>query len=402
MAKDTMDQLVLFLHRLQILVQHVNLTEDTLKVAQCVDPALVARADKSFTEELRQLRCTLDDLEKQVKANGAFQPEWWGGLSKVRERSDYFSRECLALLQGALIRSKQVDNGLCLMADAFLQEISESSTIDWHGFTVLSDHEFFADMAEIIRLRFPEVSIWNLPITVHELGHFIAPRLAKFEGGRRLYPLKMAPEDVGGSKKWAYRQERFADLFATYACGPAFPCACILMRFDPASAPVEYEDHPSSAERVNWILKGLRQMDTEGAFEHVIAVLESSWQQTLPAIPPPAEAWARNDETLIDWYNWLVRSLPDLRYTESRWLRAKGLAKALIHPGSHCELSDCQMLDVINGAWCARLGLLMEGRKDNTDAIHCIGKEAYDLCQYVLGRRMLGDIIRLTATFGCV
>ena len=85
--------------------------------------------------------------------------------------------ESLALVEGALVRGAKLDNGLCQIADALLDELRTKADVAWGRFTILAEGEFFGEMAQIIRLRFPEVSIWNLPIAAHEFGHFVGPEL---------------------------------------------------------------------------------------------------------------------------------------------------------------------------------------------------------------------------------
>lgn len=95
----------------------------------------------------------------------------WKDLQADRKECDAIFEEFLACLGGALIRQAQLDNGVCTIADKILADLSSRSDIPWTRMTILGEGDFFADMTEIIRLRFPEFTIWNLPIVGHEFGH---------------------------------------------------------------------------------------------------------------------------------------------------------------------------------------------------------------------------------------
>jgi len=113
---------------------------------------------------------------------GALVPHWLQFEEHVVE-CDKLLREYFAFVEGALVRSAGLDNRICDLADEYLRHLARVTTVDWTRMTILADSEFFAPMTDIIRMRYPHFSIWNLPVLAHEFGHFATPRLQDRLGG---------------------------------------------------------------------------------------------------------------------------------------------------------------------------------------------------------------------------
>jgi hypothetical protein len=151
-------------------------------------------------------------------------------------------------------------------------------------------------MVHVIRVRFPETSVWNLPVVAHEFGHFVAPELETREQVRgAIHPVREAldREGKGSLIQRAHMEELFADLFATYVLGPAYACTCILLRWNAGTAYKDREKHPSIAKRVDWILKVLERMNEnesggEPTFWRIAKELRKSWDESLRVAGQPA------------------------------------------------------------------------------------------------------------------
>src|SRR5262249_44677181 len=153
--------------------------------------------------------------------------DWWGELSQLMRDAAPVFDECLAFVQGSWARRHDLDEGLCTMADDLLEDLAYRSDIGWTRFTLLATSEFYRDTADIIRIAYPDVSFWSLPLAAHEFGHYIGPELVDTRSGRREYPLQTrlkeadaalpAQQKVGvqtksaHTKKWQHLQEHFAD-----------------------------------------------------------------------------------------------------------------------------------------------------------------------------------------------
>lgn len=373
--------------RIQTLIQELDRAK---RVVEQIDPDLRYRVRGPFLDLFERYGEDLYRLQHEVK-NAQPLKECWYTFQDTRQKCEPLFRECLALMQGSLVRRSGLDNGLCKIADALLYDLSSRINISWGRFTILAGEEFITDMAEIIRVRFPEVSIWNLPVAAHEFGHFVGPELEREISGKHYHPFQDFLAEVGGqdSQAVAFLHEHFADFFATYALGPSYACTCILLRFDPWTAYQDKRAHPSDAKRVHWILEVLNKMDeAEGgvqrSYQGVIGYLRKSWQQSLEVMGQPVPFEERLgkgtikqlDEWLRELYFRLGDRVSGVWYRAEDWLRAKRLSKQLLED-TPPELKDEHTLaDVLNAAWWSRIQL--EGR--DSARVQQIGARAVDFC----------------------
>lgn len=311
---------------------------------------------KTRREELRELR-------EKVTGNSARAP-CWAEFAEISLACGPLFAECLAFAVGPLVRANRMDAGLCRVADALLEDLSVKMGIVWRRHTVLAEAEFIDQLAEIIRLRFPVTSVWDLPLAAHEFGHFVGLSL---EGAG---PLKqLIDESKGKDYRWeAWLREHFADTFATYTLGPAFACSCLLLRLNPAADPHQgYFTHPSDAMRAYAILRVLERMDEPKRlgqeFGGVIALLRERWQecsadagrtgaQVDPANKQRIEQWLKILYALIS-KNYARAEYPgwsDAKVMAAKLTRGQEPADAGMKPGDADRIAD-----VLNAAWICRL-----------------------------------------------
>ncbi|MDD4448816.1 MAG: hypothetical protein PHN61_14225, partial [Methanothrix sp.] len=181
-----------------------------------------------FSALIEARRESLSQLRGDVQNDLPLETTWNSYLLLQNDCACIF-RECLAFLEGALVRGAGLDDEICYVADDLLNEMSDQTEIKWSRLTILGEREFFDQTAEIIRLRFPDFSIWRLPIVAHEFGHLAEQELRDLPPRKNIYPIRVKIEALAGkeARKKAFLQEFFSDLFGVYAMGPAFACASI-------------------------------------------------------------------------------------------------------------------------------------------------------------------------------
>lgn len=342
---------------------------------------------------VEQRRRDLEALDRKFDGGDSLKA-CWEDFRVLREECLSLFRETLAFMQGASLRRAGLDGGFCQLADGLLDELDRAADLKWGRITIPAEAEFFGDMAQIIRLRFPEVDIWDLPMAVHEFGHFVGPEIAATvkEGLRRRvrYPFQeiLDREYARGLRWWYFAHEQFADVFATYALGPAYPCACMLGRFDPGAAHEDGLRHPSAAKRVELTLRTLQRMDDAEAlaapYAGVLSELRKSWRDSLAAAgsrpdvdPAAAEELGR---VFNELYSLIDEYLPILRYAGMS--RAEELKRTL--PGGQPSVgADVTIADILNAAWLCRI----DRWDDGPELVHVAGEAATRLCQEVLERR---------------
>ena len=389
-----MDERLILMTRIQALIQELGRAE---KAVEQIDPDLGKLVRGVFFDLFEEQRDALKRLQQDV--NDLPLKECWLNFRNIRRKCDPLFRECLALMQGSLVRRSGLDDGMCKIADALLYELSSwTKNISWGRFTILAGEEFTTDMADIIRVRFPDVSIWNLPVTAHEFGHFVGPKIEKGMRGRHYHPFqdflkKMCEQDKRCS---SFLHEHFADLFATYALGPCYACTCILLRFDPYTAYVDKNSHPSDSKRVYWILKVLNQMDEadggkQRSYRGIIDYLEECWQKSLEVVGKPErfeECLGKDTTRQLDkWMDGLYLLVDDklsgvsgVRYSADDWVRAKMLSKQLLKDTPIEAVGEYTLIDVLNAAWCSRI---QPGCGDSA-RVQRIGERAVKFC-YKIG-----------------
>src|SRR5262249_49947527 len=114
--------------------------------------------------------------------------------------------------------------------------------------------------AMVLRVGFPEWTIWALPLLQHEFAHIFANRPGN--------------DKLRGAKVDAVA---LADALAVLAAGPAYAFATLLLRLDPATV---RPGRPETKLRAATIIGALRTIATDADLGQVVALadrLEREW-----------------------------------------------------------------------------------------------------------------------------
>jgi hypothetical protein len=352
--------------------------EDLIQAQEALDGApldarLRARVTIDLEDAFRAPRNDLEGIEQDLAA-GSELPDCWRRYRNARDDAAPIVQQCLALIQGSLTRRNKVALEVCEVADALLDDLSGRTPVDWGRFTILAEQEFIGGVSEIVRVRFPEISIWSLPIAAHELGHFIAPDLPRGKDEDRRFPVKELLDAAPDPRAMSRLYEYVADVFATYTVGPCYPIACVLLRFDPASVNEHpLDDHPSDDARVSAMLAVLERLDGKtGQYAWIRERLDELWREGAPR----RAADARVGE-IIDL---VVGLLPEgAAYRGWHWVDP--LARTLADERKPLpDASTVAPWDVVNAAWLAR----MEYFDGNVYDARELGDRALGLCRSAL------------------
>jgi hypothetical protein len=329
-----------------------------------LDPTLadrvVARLDLLAESEHRNLT----ELDALVTSGHALE-RCWRGYSALALSCVPLFEECLAVRQGGLARRAELDDGLCALADALLTDVSLRADVAWPRFTVLGSGDAYTRLSDIVRLRFPELSLWDLPVAVHELGHFVARKLESQGVAQARLPfaeLEARLRKTGGDARLL---EHFADAFAVVTVGPAYVATSLLLRLDPGPqhAAQTSETHPTDAQRAEVMLAVLRKLGQDSDVASGLVAdareLEAIWSRVQRSAGGRGDAGQDADPsgTAADLAALLCRHLPArARYTADVHERAAALGRALADPAVAVAPSPGdRLVHVLNGAWRARL-----------------------------------------------
>ena len=361
------------------------------------DPPLQAAARERFWDLLGDRADELAALRRDVNAGGDLAA-CWERYRESRRRSVTLARELLAFVEGAYSRHAGLDLGLLRIAEALLTDLSRRLELGWDPLVVLAEAEFYGEEAQIIRLRFPDVSVWNLTVAAHEFGHFAGPRLSAKESDGRSWDLDspfrelLRRERERGPREWARMHELMADLFAVYTMGPAYVCSCLLLRFDPGATDVDGPTHPSAPKRAALLLWALERMEQEGdEVSGVLQAVRARWTAGVAGAtgrdPAAVEAARRRvAQPLEATFEELWEAL---RQTTARRRRYDRLAVAQrLKTGLAAKAwdatveDDVALVDVLNAAWLSRI----DHWDDDRDLVPTIGGRSLALCNAIVDR----------------
>ncbi|MFN3003454.1 hypothetical protein [Mycolicibacterium wolinskyi] len=171
--------------------------------------------------------------------------------------------EVQTYLQGVLYRRAGLDNGTGAVAQWMLNDIADRAGVGTQVLVAFDDAEHIVHTFGMIRMRQQDTTVWRLPILVHELGHHVAHHLRNLEfGAFDKFPVMRYLENAANNDRdLRHLHELFADIFATYVLGAAYP-TCVLIQ--QARGDQDFDDHddthPSWPARVHAMLTALRAM----------------------------------------------------------------------------------------------------------------------------------------------
>jgi len=249
---------------------------DLKRIRQALTSAAVGEfATEAVRDRFERLVREADEELEQAGSWQAFEAARKGTVTKVRT-------EALAFVQAALF--------------------------------ALADAESTDHTAGIIRVPFPDSSVWRLPVVVHEFGHHVVNVFVDLRPtARAVKPLLAWPRKCANTADEERRYgELLADAYACYVLGWAYPVSSILLQARPDQAfNADSATHPSWCRRIATMLAFLRAQGgaSEVAGESRVAPL---WRA---ALQPAGDAGDDRRLDVIDQAEQLLalmrKHLPD-------------------------------------------------------------------------------------------
>jgi hypothetical protein len=382
------------------------------------------------------------DLAALAQNNPAGLTDLWGRYWRAFQESQGVLRECLDIFGTLAIRNKDLDQRILCVADKLISDCLEFSKGDRRYFLLVHGMEdtFIKTTARILRLRFPEWTIWDLPLAAHELGHVLvtegleADKAAAVPEDRLWEPfvkgwrdalLEVDPEckkqkDAGGTQavdaeQWAESRvyELFADAFATYTMGPAYACSAILLRLNPNSG--ASCGKPSDAQRAHIILSMLEWANgivpLTSPYGTVIQQLKGCWNDTLSRVNPAAKLTPEYEAKLKDLADAFGKdagpnffrgtALYPPTGDREGWARAQAWANNWLTQTRSAdgnltlpERSSENLRDVLNAAWFCRLQIVTTMPQGDIDkpigSLKKLQEAARNLCTLIMESKVGG------------
>ena len=176
----------------------------------------------------------------------------WMVMSDVGAKAQRMASDALAFIGGVAVRQLGLDGGAGDIADALLRHVAKELRVDREFVTLPAPTEYIDVLSEVVRIRYPGNGIWDLPVAVHEFGHYAMPRI----GIRSGQPVKAVIDRERAIRPYrgSFAEELWCDVFATYIGGPAYGYS-LAARLDPTVAHDDVKPtHPSPATRIEAVL----------------------------------------------------------------------------------------------------------------------------------------------------
>jgi hypothetical protein len=316
----------------------------------------------------------------------------WSDFLDIQEESRELFSSCLEFIGGVAFREMRgSQDDVFRIADALnfalaRQVLGES----YYYLTVPALEEALREsQVRTIRLRFPEWTLWNLPLVAFEFGHVAirgmdesylrdllkqqADKLfdddtdlqASLESADELYVAPLTRSARRSCTK--HIRVLMADAIATYTMGPAYACAAIQLHFGPNE--VLPTRKPSWSERTRVVLGCLEAMNDEWGGDDLVALmrrLEEDWSATssrAAILPVEAQRLAYLEEHILPALTENMGFLHTAaKYNQEAWLRAQMFSsqwttqlKAKTIDPKLDEDSPRELRDILNAAWRCRM-----------------------------------------------
>lgn len=275
---------------------------------------------------------------------GGGEPTWASYAEHLPKVQEIFC-EYLDFLNGLALRDSGYDRGISRIADEIGRRHGTYDQFTWKSLAIPARQEALdATIASMIRIGFPEWSIWALPLAAHELGFVFVKHVSKLKD----FASRSLPDEVLCKQ----RAVLVADAFATYVMGCAYACAALLMRLDPADPGLTR----ARAETILGVLERMAEKSTEAPYQKTAQRLRTEWddavlklgdQQSEPVPVATDEIFAlvrgvlnRRDMPPDAW--------PEVAEWAATWARRESVDRERI-------AGDIELRYVLNAAWLCRL-----------------------------------------------
>lgn len=348
---------------------------------------LVAQADQEITD-LRQVSSTLDtvapanatgravrdrfalliagSLTKLTEIKKAADPgTGWGRLDAVRISANEIKKEALSFTQGELLRQSGHDNGVGQVAERLLEHLRRRTGVERGVLLSVAENEYFGHTVSMVRSRFPDVSVWRLPVLAHEFGHHVATVLSNSDPALRddfgpVHDYLSRQAGTGQDRKihLAHLNELFADVYATYVLGAAYPLAMFTLAARPDVPENARQTHPAWSLRVRTVQAAVAVL---GQDDHSSADGYRMLSLALTSLADTATANTQltdDDRELIsDQAKRMVDLLSAHALPGARYKMPARMYDLVIDPNANSRppAPDTTIADVLNAAWLWRL-----------------------------------------------
>jgi hypothetical protein len=307
-----------------------------------------------LVSEAKEYRVRIAGIQRSIDGEGvtaeAVSAAWQSYFAELPNLRKLFA-EYVDFLAGVALRDAGYDDGICAMADEMVRAYAHVRDLSWKSVTIPNREELWdATLARVVRLGFPEWSLWTIPLSAFVWASIVIS--CETKTNQFIEGLPKAQRQVS--------RVLLADAIATATMGPAYACALLILRLDPANG--SGSQRALARMRAETVLETLRYMSGETndrAYDGVERELREHWEHVIAQLPPSGNGSPRPPAPAIATLaaKGAERSYGE-RMEDGDWGRVADWAQRL-NGISALESAPVQAFDtpqhVLNAAWLARL-----------------------------------------------
>lgn len=331
-----------------------------------------------ITRRCGQVTTEIAALRGKLKIPGGHRDHWkeFDGMVELLVRPLF--TEYVDFVSGLAIRDNALDDRICSMTDELLEELYEGHL---GGSLVVPANQAALGqvLQSVIKLGFPEWTIWGIPLVGHEVGLKVPPTNVRLA--------KLLEEDEGYEMRPGQRASLLADIFATYTLGLCYAHAVMRLRLQPFRESSSDPEQPHDADRARVILAVLDRLKgpghgrrTEGSgpgsgptspgpdgdlgddarYRGAVGRLRTFWESEADE---PSDADAQSPKGLEKFLDHALDALtaPEFRaFSPHRWTSSMAL-RDLCYKGVKPAVGPQAILDLLTAAWQLRVDMLETG-----------------------------------------
>src|SRR4051812_529025 len=339
-----------------------------------VDSETWNRAFRRVRDSAQEIRDNMSELAADLASDDETPQGAWGRYDEYYGHTKNVARACGELMGGFALRDQMpvagnfLDQRICLLTENLTALCNKLTDPDLNPVFAIPtpDARVGATLTRVIRLQFPEWSVWTLPLVTYEYARVVFDDLPGLKTAVAKEVGRRQVKEPGTTHELV--EACMADVFGTYVMGPAYVCAAVLLRLEPLRTGAVSGD---DTERAETMFAALRELyGDEGApfrfvAEHVVPVWRGAREVIAPgvdreAVEARAREFARRAVQKVQNTTYAEAKFFDYANVGEHWMRAKELAEGWVKEfagegAAGAPPAGIELREVLNAGWCARL-----------------------------------------------
>lgn len=338
----------------------------------------------------------IDLLRDEFADGGETDESAWRRYQHLMVATKEISQTCMELMGAFSLRDQMppdetnffFDQKICRVTEKLAERCDKLTDPKVNPLLAIpaSEAVLAETMVRIIRLRFPDWTIWTLPLVALEYARVVLPEIPQLQDAvddevRR----RMEDDPREGEEERARAQEvierevtlMIADAFGVYVMGPAYVCAAVLLRYEPVTSDAVETSDLERAETMFAVTARLYSDETGGdaprppqpPAQFIDQYVRPTWEGVLQRVAPELdtvpirERAARFAVRAARKVARATYSTGFVAYAETgaHWQRAEQISNAWLSEllGAGGQMSPMpesyELREVLNAAWRSRL-----------------------------------------------